>query len=171
MIEGEHRVEEHEERILGVGILDAARHRNARLEPANRLVGERSDRAARESRESRHERRTVLPHQFAQRLDRPLFGDRGEAGFLEDRPAVAGGPQDQERILPEERVAGDPLAAFDALEEERVIGVLRDPQERRDRGQQVGRHLANHRHEGAAASECDELVEGRGAHVWKPSSG
>ena len=49
--------------------------------------------------------------------------------------------QDQKRILAEERVAADVLAAFDALEQKRVVGVLGDLQERRDRRQQVGHDL------------------------------
>ena len=57
---------------------------------------------------------------------------------------------DQERILAEERVAADVLAALDALEQERVVGVLGDFQERRDRRQQVGDDLLADRHERAA---------------------
>ena len=45
--------------------------------------------------------------------------------------------QDQKRILAEERVAADVLAPFDAFEQERVVGILGDLQERRDRREQV----------------------------------
>jgi hypothetical protein len=44
-------------------------------------------------------------------------------------------------ILAEEAVARDPLAAFDALEQERVVGVLGDLEERRRRRQQVREDL------------------------------
>ena len=73
-------------------------------------------------------------------------------------PAVAR-PQHEERILAEEGVARDLLAAFDALEEERVVGVLGDLEERRHRRQQVRDDLLDDRHERAAPRQLDELFE------------
>ena len=89
------------------------------------------------------------------------------AGLLDRRLAVAAA-QDQERVLAEERVAADVLAAFDALEQERVVRVLGDLQERRHRRQQVGHDLAPHRHERAAPRQLHELVERRLFHVLPP---
>ena len=75
------------------------------------------------------------------------------------------GAQHQERILAEERVARDLLAAFDALEQERVVGVLGDLEERRHRRQQVRDDLLDHRHERAAPRQLHELFEGRLLHA------
>ena len=75
----------------------------------------------------------------------------------------------EERILAEERVASDVLAAFHALEQERVVGVLGDLQKRRDRRQQVRHDLAPHRHERAAPRQLHELVERRLLHVLTDS--
>ena len=80
------------------------------------------------------------------------------AGALDDRLAAAR-PQDQERILAEERVAADLLAALDRLEQERVVGVLGDLEERRHRRQQVGDDLLVDRHERAALGQLLEFLE------------
>ena len=72
--------------------------------------------------------------------------------------------QDQERILAEERVAADVLAALDALEQERVVGVLGDLQERRHRRQQVGDDLLADRHERAAPRQLLEFLKRRDFH-------
>ena len=72
--------------------------------------------------------------------------------------------QDEERVLAEERIARDLLAAFDALEQERVVGVLGDLEEGGDRGQQVGNDLLDDRHEGAPPRQLHELVERRLFH-------
>ena len=82
-----------------------------------------------------------------------------DAGPLDAWSCPAARPQDQERILAEERIARDPLAAFDALEQERVVGVLGDLQERGDRRQQVRDDLLDHRHERAAPRQLHELFE------------
>ena len=83
-----------------------------------------------------------------------------------DRASVAvARAQHQERILAEKRVARDLLAAFDALEQERVVGVLGDLEERRHRRQQVGHDLLDDRHERAAPRQVDELFERRLLHL------
>ena len=82
-----------------------------------------------------------------------------------DRGLAVPRAQDEKRILAEERVAADVLAALDALEQERVVGVLGDLQERRDRRQEVGDDLLAHRHERAALRQFHELVERRQLHV------
>jgi hypothetical protein len=76
--------------------------------------------------------------------------------------------EDEERVLAEERVTRHALAAFDALEKERVIGVFGDLQERGHRGEQVGDDFLHHRHERAALGQVDEFVVGRLLHSrWR----
>jgi len=53
----------------------------------------------------------------------------------------------------------DLFATFDALKEKRVVGVLRDFQERGHRRQQVGNDFLDDRYEGAAPREIHELFE------------
>ena len=134
-----------------------------RLEPGGRVVAEIADGAAGEPRQARHERRVEARHQLAQRGDERLVGLGRLSGAIDDRLAVPRA-QDQERILAEERVAADLLAAFDRLEQERVVGVLGDLQERRDRRQQVGDDLLVDRHERAALRQLLEFFERRDLH-------
>ena len=72
--------------------------------------------------------------------------------------------QDQKRILAEERVAADVLAAFDALEQERVVGVLGNLEKRRHRRQQIGDDLLADRHERAAPRQFLEFLKRRDFH-------
>ena len=81
-----------------------------------------------------------------------------------DRRLAVARAQDQERILAEERVAADVLAAFDAFEQKRVVGVLGDLQERRHRRQQIGDDLLADRHERAAPRQFLELFKRRDFH-------
>ena len=157
VIEGQHRVEEHERGVVA-GTPGAVGSRGRRLEPGRGLVAEVADGAAGEARQPGHERRLVLGHQRPQRVGVAGVEDRRLAGALH-RDHPAGRAQDQERILAEERVAADVLAAFDALEQERVVGVLGDLEERRDRRQQVGDDLLADGHEVAPLGEIDELFE------------
>ncbi len=83
---------------------------------------------------------------------------------------AAARPHDEERILAEERVARHLLAAFDRLEQERVVGVLRHLEERRDRRQQVGDDLLVDRHERAALRQLLEFVERRDLHRYPNDS-
>ena len=62
------------------------------------------------------------------------------------------------------------LAALDALEQEGVVGVLGDLEERRHRRQQVGDDLLADRHERAARGQLDELFERRLLHTGVPAS-
>ena len=78
------------------------------------------------------------------------------AGAVDEHLAAAR-PEDEERILAEERVARHLLAAFDRLEQERVVGVLGNLEERRHRRQQVGDDLLVDRHERAALRQFLEL--------------
>ena len=57
------------------------------------------------------------------------------------------------------------LAALDALEQERVVGVLGDLQKRRDRRQQVGDDLLADRHERAAPRQFLEFLKRRDFHA------
>ena len=62
VIEGQHRIEQHEAGIVGPvgGRAEIAEHR---LEPGCRAVAEIADRAAGEARELGHERRSEVGHQ------------------------------------------------------------------------------------------------------------
>ena len=84
-----------------------------------------------------------------------------------DRLAAARS-QDEERILAEERVAADLLAALDRLEQERVVRVLGDLQERRHRRQQVRDDLLVDGHERPALRQLLELFERRYLHTFRP---
>ncbi len=70
----------------------------------------------------------------------------------------------RKRIFPEKRVTSDVLAAFDALQQKGVVGVLRDLEERRNRRQKVGDDLLANRHKRAAFGEIDEFIERRQFH-------
>ncbi len=91
----------------------------------------------------------------------------GDAAAIDDRLAAAR-LQHQERILAEEGVARDALAALDALEQERVVGVFRDLEEGRDRRQEVGDDLLHDGHERAAPGKLDELFESGLLHRCVP---
>jgi len=87
----------------------------------------------------------------------------GLAGTLHDGVAVARA-DDEEGILAEERVPAHVLAAFDALEQERVVGVLGDLQERGHRGEQVRDDLLADGDERAPARQLLEFFERRQFH-------
>ena len=104
------------------------------------------------------------PHDRHERLGR-LGRD---ARAIHDRLAVARA-QDQERVLAEEGIARDLLAAFHALEQERVVGVLGNLEKGGHRRQQVRHDLLHDRHERAAPRQLHELVERRLFHATDPS--
>ena len=62
-------------------------------------------------------------------------------------------------------MATDVLAAFDAFQQEGVVGVLGDFQKGRDRRQQVGDDFLADRHEGAAPRQFRELFKRGDFHV------
>ena len=74
----------------------------------------------------------------------------------------------EERVFAEKRVPPDVLAALDALEQKRVVGVFRDLQKRRHGREQVRHDLAAHGHERAMLRQLDELVERRLFHDTAP---
>ena len=162
VIERQHRIEHHEPGIVAIE-RRVAGARRGRLEPRRGVVAEIADGAAGEARQPGHERRLEAVHQLAQRVDERLVAVGGHAGLLDHGLAVAAA-QDQERILAEERIAPDVLAAFDALEQEGVIGMLGDLEERRHRRQQVGDQLLAHRHERGALGQVHELFKRRLLH-------
>ena len=162
VIERQHGVEQHEAGLVGA-VDAAAQIAEHRLEPRRRAVAQIPDGAAREARQVGHERRPEIGHQPTQRVDERPIALRRRAAALDRRPAVSR-PQNQERILAEERVAADVLAALDALEQKRVVGVLGDLQERRDRREQIGDDLLAHRHERAAPRQLLELLKRRDFH-------
>ena len=163
VIEREHRVEEHEARLIVAPSATVAEIAEHRLEPRRGAVAEIADRAAREPRQIRHERRAEVGHQPPERIDERLLALARRAAAIDRRLAVARA-EDEERILAEERVAADVLAAFDALEQKRVVGVLGDLQERRHRRQQVGDDLLADRHERAALRQLLECLKRRDLH-------
>src|SRR5450759_4673163 len=73
--------------------------------------------------------------------------------------------QHEEGVFPQERIAADVLATFHALEEERVVRVLRDLQERGHRREQVGHDLLADRHERALRGQRGEFSERRDLHA------
>ena len=159
VIEREHRIEDHEPGFVPQGRIrlpvGLQRHR---LEPRGRVVAEVADGASGESRQLGNERRAEIRHHPAQHVDELLGLLRRHAGSFDDGLAVARAKHD-ERILAEERVPADVLAALDALEQERIVGVLGDAQERRHRRQQIGDELLDDRHEGASLRELGECLE------------
>ena len=164
VVERQHRVEQHEARF----VFDLGRGLQChRFEPGRGVVTQVADGPAGEARQARHERRMEARHQLARGRDERLVRFGGLAGAIDGRLAAAR-PQDQERILAEERVAPHLLAAFNRLEQERVVGMLRDLEEGGHRRQQVGDDLLVDRHERAALRELPEFVERRYVHRSHP---
>jgi hypothetical protein len=134
-----------------------------RFEPRRRAVAEVADGAAGESRKVGDEGRPEVRHETPERLDeRPIA--LGSLPTSIDRRLAIASAEDQKRILAEERIASHMLAAFDAFQQERVVRVLGDLQERRDRRQQVGDDFFAHRHESAAPRQFLELFKRRDSH-------
>ena len=127
MVEDEDRVDKLEERFgqtvrVVFGGLDAG------LEVADGLVAQVADRAAVEGRQ------IGIGHE----VEAAQFG----LDLIERIDAAAGRRAvDAVRFSADEGVAAGALAAFDRLEQERVCAAL-DLEEGRDRGFQVGEHLA-----------------------------
>ena len=108
-------------------------------------------------------RRPVVGHETAERVDEGAIAFGGRAGALDDGAALPR-RQDQKRILAKKRVPAHVFAAFDALEQERVVGVFGDFQERRHRRQQVRDNLLAHGHKGAAAGQLFVFLKRRDFH-------
>jgi hypothetical protein len=157
VIESEHRVEQHEAGLVGA-VAAVAKIAEHRLEPRGGTVAQVADGAPGEAREIWNEGRAEVGHQPAQRLDERAIALRHHAAALQRQAAVVRA-QDQERILSQEGVPAHVLASFDAFEEERVVGVLGDLQERRDRRQQIGDDFLAHGHERAAARQLLEFLK------------
>jgi len=163
VIEGQHRVEQHEPRfvlfrrraaVVPPRLLPGVGQR--RLEADRGVVADEADGAAGEARQPGHERRAELRHHPPQHRNERLAGLGRHAGPVDHR-APAARPQHEERVLAEERIARDLLAAFHALEQERVVGMLGDLQEGRDRRQQIRHDLLDDRHERAAPRQLHEF--------------
>ena len=167
VIERQHRIEHHEPGVVSIGRAGVgARH--GRLEPGRGVVAEVADRAAGEARQPGHERRLKAVHQLAQRVDERRLHVARDALLFDHGLAVAA-LQDQERVLAEERVTADVLAALDAFEQERVIGMLGNLQEGRHRRQQVRHQLLAHGHERRALGQVHELFKRRLLHRFTAS--
>ena len=109
VIEGEHRVEDHEPRFFVGGIGRLQLHR---LEPCGGVIREVPDRAAGEARKAGNERRVKPGHQLTDGRDERLVAFRDIPHAI-DRRLAAPRSQDEERILAEERIPADLLAALD----------------------------------------------------------
>ncbi len=165
MIERQDRIEQHEPGVVFNG--SAGLDRN-RLEPGCRVVSEVAHGAARESREITNRGRPELTHHAFERGHEGVARRRRDPGALGDGLAIARA-KDEKRILPEERIAGDVLSAFDALEEKRVVGMLGNLEEGGDRGQQIGADLLPHRDERRVLGQRSEFLEGREPHGYAAS--
>ena len=168
VIERQDGVEHHEtgfvfQRLVGLPVL-LQRHR---LEPCRRVVPQVADRAAGEAWQLGNERRTVVGHHLPQHVDERLGIFTRHAGPLDDRLAVAR-PKRDERVLAEERIPGDLLSSFHALEQKRVVRVLCDLQECGHRREQIGDDLLHDRDERSPPRQIDELFEGRLLHASCP---
>ena len=162
VVEREDGVEQHEPGLIR-SVDAGAEIAEHRLEPRGGAVPEIADRAARESRKLGHEGRSEIRHQTAQRVDERAIARARLAATLDGRLPVARA-QNQERILAEERIAAHVLAALHALEQERVVRVFGDLQERRHRRQQVCDDLLADRHERAAPRQLLEGLKRRNLH-------
>ena len=160
VVEREHRIKQHEPRLIiaVAGRLGKSvpRTLQRRLEPARRVVAEIADGAAGEPWQTWNERRMEISHEPAYGAHERLavFGDRPTP--LEHSLAVPRAHH-EEGILAKKRIPRDLLAAFHAFQQERVVGVLRNLEERGDRRQQIRHDLLTHGHEGAALCQLDEL--------------
>ena len=169
VVERQHGVEQHETRLVGAvgAFAEIAEHR---LEPRRSAVSEVSNCAAGEARQVGHERRSDVGHQPSECVDERLLARDRRSAAIDGGAAVARA-QNQKRILAEKRVSADMLAALDALEQERVVRVLGDLQEGRNRRQQVGDDLLADRNEGSAPRQFLELLKRRNSHrVQTPPS-
>ena len=132
VIEGEHRVEQHEAGlVLGFWIgraVGSPRSLGPGIEQRwfksrRGVVADESDRATGESRQPWDERRLEFRHEPAKTLDERLVGLARDTRSIDSRSGAAL-PEHEERIFSQEGITGDLLASFDALEQERVIRVL-----------------------------------------------
>ncbi len=72
---------------------------------------------------------------------------------LERPGAVRRRPHDRDRVASEKRVARHGLAAFNRFQEERIAAARGDPEEGRDRREQIGADLAAERDDGSLPRE------------------
>ena len=137
---------------------------------AGRRAGARP-RARRRSRGSRRRRRAAAAGRAATASGRPAAAASTAAstprssGTLVGQRALDGeasAARDQRRrgVATDEREAAPPLAVLDRLEQE-ARAVADDAQERGDRRDEVGQHLAPHGHDRVLAGEHPELVARR----------
>ena len=156
-VEGERRARQ---RALGVP-------RRQPLEQPHRVVAEIADRAAREARQFRQLRRGPADALAELRQQVAVENARALAPELaQHRPSQL---ERRQRIAAEERVARQPLAADDALEQERSLGACAERQEGGDGRQQVGGDLTVDGNQAAAGGEPLVLLEGQRVHSCTPS--
>jgi hypothetical protein len=159
VVEDDHAVVEAETQVGDAAVV--RRDVGEPLDVADGVVAGVSDRAAAEPRQPRDVRRAVARDRLFEHAQGvgglglgPLPAPVARAGLSAARLEGA------ERAAPEEAVAPDALAADDALEEERPVALL-EHAERGDRRERVAGQLPVHGHDGVAARQRGELVEGR----------
>ena len=157
VVEHEHRVAEQEHRF-GYAHGIAQLPLDARFKVADRVVRHVANGAARERREVRH------GHDLEAR-ELPLERDQRVAFELGPWPGL----EHAIRLRPDERIARQPFAALDRLEQER-IRPLPHLQKRRNRRLHVRHHLAVDRHKVPLALRRNRLhfVQSRPQHHWPP---
>ena len=128
-------------------VLDRARQP---LEEPHHVVRQVTDRPSREARQVPQTYRSVPGHRPAQRPQRIAAGE----------VVIDHGAHERRRIASQERVAGDRLAAFHRLEEERLARARLDAEKGGHRREQVRSQLATHRDDVAllAVLRLDELA-------------
>src|SRR5262245_8393801 len=136
-----------------------ARRGRQALEGADGVVTQIADEPAGEARQPAHRHRSIALQHVMHRDERiaDRAGDKRAVRRAVVQHAVLA-PQHALRRAAEKAVAGPLLAAFDALEQERIAAAV-DLQERRDRRLEVGEDLAVDRHQIALRGQRAELVE------------
>src|ERR1051325_6904963 len=107
-------------------------------------------------------------HQLAQCGDEGLLRFGGLPRAIDNRLPFAGS-QNEKRILAEERIAAHVLAALHGFEEECVIGVLGNLQERGDRRQQIRNDFLVDGNKRAPLRQLPEFFERCYAHTTSPT--
>ena len=133
----------------GVGQAEqVGRPRRQRLQLADGVIADVADGARGQARQARHDGLLGLRQDPAERLEDGPFQRldlvRGAVALVGARRAVrpdaaAAVLDHQVRALADERVAPQPLAALDRLQQEAELTLLPECEERRHGGQQVGR--------------------------------
>ena len=150
-VEGDHRIVEPEPGVGQTALVAAARGDG--LDQPNRVVAEIAHGTATERRQIVHRRdSTEIGHPTKDIDGRPV------TGRTVDQHSTVSDLDDAEGIDPGEGVAGDPLAALDALEEEGVAAAAGEPGVDGEWRHRVGGQFAHHRHDIVIARQGEKLL-------------